>query len=98
MRSRGGPVLRRPHVVLAVGDDDAGVMNWESRLSDGTVDDDRSLVLNIGERNNARLYSPYEMHMGDGAIATSCFVVDPDSLCSRCSVDQCCLHAALLPC
>ena len=78
MRSRGGPVLRRPHVVLAVGDECAGVMNWESRLSDGTVDDDRSLVLNIGERDNARLYSPYEMHMGDGAVATSCFVVDPD--------------------
>ena len=73
----GGPV-RQPFVVFAIGDECAGVMNWESRLSDGTVDDDRSLVLNIGERDNARLYSPYEMHMGDGAVATSCFVVDPD--------------------
>ena len=74
MRDRGGAVLRRPHVVFAVGDDAAGVMNWDSRLSDGTVDDDKSLVLNLGERG--KVYSRTELF--DGAIGTSCFVVEPD--------------------
>ena len=77
VRDRGGPVLRRPHVVFAIaglGDDDAGVMNWDSRLSDGTEDDDTSLVLNLGERG--KVYSRTEI-MG-GAIGTSCFVVEPD--------------------
>ena len=74
VRDRGGPVLRRPHVVFAVGDDAAGVMNWDSRLSDGTVDDDKSLVLNLGERG--KVYSRTELF--DGAIGTSCFVVEPD--------------------
>ena len=77
VRDRGGPVLRRPHVVFAIaglGDDDAGVMNWDSRLSDGTEDDDTSLVLNLGERG--KVYSRTELF--DGAIGTSCFVVEPD--------------------
>ena len=74
VRDRGGDVLRRPHVVFAVGDRHAGVMNWDSRLSDGTEDDDTSLVLNLGERG--KVYSRTELF--DGAIGTSCFVVEPD--------------------
>ena len=74
VRDRGGDVLRRPHVVFAVGDRHAGVMNWDSRLSDGTEDEDTSLVLNLGERG--KVYSRTELF--DGAIGTSCFVVEPD--------------------
>ena len=74
VRDGGGDVLRRPHVVFAIGDAHAGVMNWDSRLSDGTVDDDKSLVLNVGERG--KVYSETELF--DGAIGTSCFVVEPD--------------------
>ena len=74
VRDGGGDVLRRPHVIFAIGNDHAGVMNWDSKLSDGTVDDDKSLVLNLGERG--KVYSRTEIF--DGAIGTSCFVVEPD--------------------
>ena len=39
----GGPV-RQPFVVFAIGDECAGVMNWDSVLADGTEDDDNSLA------------------------------------------------------
>ena len=74
----GGPV-RQPIVVFAIGDECAGVMNWDSILSDGTEDDDKSLVLipvppmRFG-LPTIRVYTERQIY----ELATSCFAVDPD--------------------
>jgi len=71
-----GGRVRVPHVVFAVGDGDecGGLMKWDSILSDGTEDDDYSLVLIPGARDRPRLYTEDEI----SNLGTSCFVVDPE--------------------
>jgi hypothetical protein len=91
----GGPV-RQPSVVFAIGSgrdtrqqksprstDFAGVMNWDSILSDGTRDDDNSLALiptppTMPTMDGYSLYRVYTEREIYDELATSCFVVSPD--------------------